>query len=381
MRHTIWLTAAALIVLSAVGVNAQDAPKPADLEAGRAVAATCAACHGADGIASDAGTPHLAGQHAGYLQARLQNYKAGKDQDSAMALAVRPLTDTDEANVAAYYASLKAFSQRPGDAGADAAATAAEVDPLADLKKKTAACARCHGEEGAIDITGLPAVAGQPVAYLIAALTAYQDGTRNAGIMKGPVKSLSSGDIEDMANFYAAMAPHKSSNPGKGNPDAGSALSASCQGCHGSDGNSDNPKYPRLAGLDGKYLINAINAYKKGDRASDLMRDAVGALQDQDVADIAAYYAAQEPKALPGRKLLTVAEWAERCDRCHGPAGNSVDDRFPVIAGQDETYLLGTIERFHSGERSSDMMFAMTFQLSQTDMNNLAAYYARQREP
>jgi cytochrome c553 len=382
MRHTVLLMAGALTVLwlAAGRAEAQEAPPPADIAAGKAIAATCADCHGMDGIATTDGTPDLAGQHAGYLQARLKGYRTGEDQESAMAEAVHPLTDADMANVAAYYASLKPFSQRPGDTGANAA-DATEADPFAALREKTKLCARCHGKDGAIDIPGLPALAGQPPAYLIAALVAYQDGTRKADTMKGMVKSLSRSDIEDIAYFYAAMPPHESSHPGKGDPYAGIALSAPCQGCHGSDGNSPNPKNPRLAGLDAKYLISAINAYKKGDRANDVMAEAVGTLRDEDVANLAAYYATQKPKALPGTKPLTVAEWTERCDRCHGPGGNSTDDRFPIIAGQDETYLLNTIERFHSGERASDMMFAMTFQMSETDMNNLAAYYARQRKP
>jgi len=382
MRHTVLLMAGALAVLWLAGGRgeAQDAPAPADIAAGKAVAATCADCHGADGISSTAGTPHLAGQHAAYLQARLKGYKDAKDENSGMAEAVEPLTDADMANVAAYYAGLKSFSQRPGDTSADATPVA-EADPFAELRKKTALCARCHGKEGAIDAAGLPAIAGQPPAYLIAALTAYQDGTRDAAIMTGSVKSLSRSDIEDIAYFYAAMDPHQSSHPGKGDPYAGIALSAPCQGCHGGDGNSENPKNPRLAGLDAKYLITAINAYKTGARSNDVMREAVSTLRDEDVANLAAYYSTQAPKAQPRTKPLTVAEWTDRCERCHGPGGNSTDDRFPIIAGQDETYLLDTIERFHSGKRASDMMFAMTFQMSETDMNNLAAYYARQRKP
>ena len=114
------------------------------------------------------------------------------------------------------------------------------------------------------------------------------------------------------------MVPAAAAAPGKGDPLAGMAVAAPCAGCHGIDGNSTDPKNPRLAGLGADYLIAAINGYKDGTRKHDVMRDRVLALRDQDVRDLAAYYASKEPQALPIRKPLTLAEWTARCGRCHG---------------------------------------------------------------
>jgi len=372
--------ACAVILLGATGEGrAQDAPGPGEVVAGKAVAALCADCHGWDGIGREPGIPHLAGQHADYIHAGLTRYRSGDGKDERMNQVVAALANEDMTDVAAYYASLKPFSERPAEPGAQAA-EAAEPDPFAAVRQTTAACAGCHGEDGNTDIPGMPSLAGQHVLYLITALKAYQEGTRPDPTMRAFVAALTRGDIEDMAYFYATMEPRRSETPAEGDPFAGIAITAPCVGCHGRDGNSGDPKNPRLAGLDAAYLVAAVNAYKNGGRDHAAMRDAVETLREQDVRDLAAFYATRAPKALPIRKPLTVAEWTERCSRCHGPGGNSTDERFPKLAGQDEAYLARAMRLFHAGERANEMMYAMSFQMSESDIRNLAAHYARQRK-
>ena len=382
MRRKTLLTACAAILLGATSGEgwAQDAPAPGDILAGKVVAAACAACHGTDGIGREPGVPHLAGQYANYIQAGLTRYKTGDGKDERMNQIVTGLTDEDVTNVAAYYASLKPFSERPAEPGSEAVATV-DPDPFAAVREATAACAGCHGEDGNTDIPGMPSLAGQNVPALMAAMKAYQEGTRTDPVMQALVAALTRSDIEDMVYFYAAMEPRRSEAPAEGDPFAGMAVTAPCVGCHGRDGNSGDPKTPRLAGLDAAYLIAAVDAYKDGSRDHSVMRDAVETLREEDVRDLAAYYAAQEPKALPIRKPLTIADWTDRCSRCHGPGGSGTDERFPILAGQDQTYLLKTIGLFHSGERANELMFAMSFMMTESDMRNLSAYYARQRKP
>jgi cytochrome c553 len=82
----------------------------ADIAAGKAKSATCAACHGANGIATIPSYPNLAGQNAGYLEAALQAYKAGQrtsPQAAIMKGMAMPLSAADMKNLAAYYSSLK----------------------------------------------------------------------------------------------------------------------------------------------------------------------------------------------------------------------------------------------------------------------------------
>jgi len=75
-----------------------------------------------------------------------------------------------------------------------------------------------------------------------------------------------------------------------GNADAGKAKSATCSACHGAAGISANDLWPNLAGQKEGYLVKQIKAFKNGDRQDPSMAPMVGALSDQDIEDIAAYY-------------------------------------------------------------------------------------------
>lgn len=81
-----------------------------------------------------------------------------------------------------------------------------------------------------------------------------------------------------------------------GDPAKGKAASTACSACHGSDGNSTDPQYPRLAGQYQAYLLQAMREYKTGDRDNAVMKGFVANLSEQDLKDLASYYA-----RLPGR--------------------------------------------------------------------------------
>lgn len=89
-----------LTVIS-VSVNA------ADVEAGKAKAMLCAACHGASGVSASNDIPNLAGQKAGYLAKAIRDFKTGARKNGMMASVVPMIADGDIDNIAAYYASLK----------------------------------------------------------------------------------------------------------------------------------------------------------------------------------------------------------------------------------------------------------------------------------
>lgn len=79
---------------------------------------------------------------------------------------------------------------------------------------------------------------------------------------------------------------------------AGQALSAPCATCHGADGIALMPAYPNLAGQNEKYLVNALNAYREGQRQggmAGLMIPMAKALSDEDIAALASYYSSLEP--------------------------------------------------------------------------------------
>ena len=97
-----WVYALPLLAL-AWGHNA----RAADIEAGKAKAAVCAACHGVAGKASVPVYPHLAGQQEAYLLKQLKAFKDGSRKEPLMIPFMAPLSEADMENLAAYYASLK----------------------------------------------------------------------------------------------------------------------------------------------------------------------------------------------------------------------------------------------------------------------------------
>jgi len=85
----------------------------------------------------------------------------------------------------------------------------------------------------------------------------------------------------------------------KGNPAAGRNKAQVCAACHGKDGNGTSPMFPRLAGQYPEYLVHTLQAYKNGDRSNAIMAPQAKNLSDQDIADLASYYA-----SLNGLKVL-----------------------------------------------------------------------------
>ncbi|MCX8048158.1 MAG: cytochrome c [Methylohalobius sp.] len=78
------------------------------------------------------------------------------------------------------------------------------ADPEAG-KAKTAVCAGCHGQDGIATNPAYPNLAGQNAQYLVAAMKAYKDGSRNNPIMKPMVEALSEADLENIAAYYASL--------------------------------------------------------------------------------------------------------------------------------------------------------------------------------
>ncbi|WP_223788450.1 c-type cytochrome [Marinicella meishanensis] len=76
-----------------------------------------------------------------------------------------------------------------------------------------------------------------------------------------------------------------------GDPEAGKAKSVVCAACHGADGISPNDLWPNLAGQKEGYLVKQIKAFKNGERKDPSMAPMVAALTDEDIANLAAYYA------------------------------------------------------------------------------------------
>ena len=171
--------------------------------------------------------------------------------------------------------------------------------PIPDLKAETAedkaaVCAGCHGPQGHSAVPANPILAAQHEQYLGSAMRAYTNGERDYGIMKTMAERLSEGDIAELASYYAAQPPHNSGATAHGDAERGAGKIAVCVACHGADGQGTSPLFPRLAGQHAAYLGKALRDYRSGARRNNLMvQQLTEQLSDQDIDDIAAYYAAQ----------------------------------------------------------------------------------------
>ena len=190
---------------------AQDAAKP-DLAKGEQLAKqVCAACHAADGNSVVPANPKLAGQHAGYLYKQLVNFKPQGDKKAArenalMAGMVAGLSDADMHALAAYYAS-----QTPKPAAAsdkDLAALGQKIWRGGIAEKSVAACAGCHGPDGAGIPGQYPRLAGQFAEYVEAQLKSYRAGGRANdpnGMMRGVAGRMSDAEIRAVAEYAAGL--------------------------------------------------------------------------------------------------------------------------------------------------------------------------------
>ena len=201
---TFWL-APALALLGAVSVaQAQDAA------AGEKKATMCIGCHGIHGYQASFPeihkVPMISGQGAKYIVAALTAYKKGERKHPTMKGIASSLSDTDMADLAAYYekhgaSSIKAVAETP------AVAPSAEVAAL--LTK--GACASCHGANFSKPIDGsYPKIAGQHADYLYVALHAYtvtgnsRMGRSNA-IMVGQVKQFKRDELKAIAKYLGSL--------------------------------------------------------------------------------------------------------------------------------------------------------------------------------
>lgn len=350
---------------------------PPDIAEGKRVSEkSCASCHGIRGVATKKGVPHLAGQRAPYLYVELKAYQADARSDAAMTSAVKFMSDDALVKVAAYYASL---DPPPTSASRSRKSATAKIDPLRAGKAAAAGCAGCHGDTGVSDTAGMPNLVGLDPKYLVAAMKGYKNGRRKNDIMAALVSGLSESEMKNLALFYALQKPARAKTPAPGDQVAGKTeTSTSCAGCHGEKGVSADPATPSLAGQDAQYFAAAIQGYNDGSRTDTTMKALAAGLDDKTIKNMAAYYANLAPQAPKVIKPLTTAQWAQKCDRCHGLNGNSTDVRTPALAAQRADYLERVLLAYKNGERKSSQMAAMSAVLTEEDIVELAAHYARQ---
>jgi cytochrome c553 len=162
-----------------------------------------------------------------------------------------------------------------------------------------------------------------------------------------------------------------------------------CGACHGADGNSTSPAYPSLAGQHPEYINKQLNEFKSGARKNAIMAPNVTKLSQEDMLNLSAYYASQNPKPRMAKNPDLVAEGQKiykggnagsgvpACAACHGPAGAGIPVQFPRLAGQHSKYVLSQLMNFRSGDRNNDggkMMQVIARKMTDQEMRAVAEY-------
>ncbi len=217
---------ASFLIIAGASVIAQQAiAETGDATAGKGKAAACVACHGEGGNSMVPTFPKLAGQNARYLVKQMKDIQCGtlsateqKAQKcdgrtvAAMAGQLDTMSDTDLADIAAYYASQPASG---GQANAELAVKGEEIYRAGIAAKDVAACTACHSPTGKGNApAGFPALSGQHAPYVVAQLKAFRaaadglPGRSNDGdikIMRDVAYRLSDSEIDAVASYIAGL--------------------------------------------------------------------------------------------------------------------------------------------------------------------------------
>ena len=155
-------------------------------------------------------------------------------------------------------------------------------------------CHGCHGipnYKNAYPVYSVPKLGGQHTAYMVLALTEYQNQDRAHPTMHAQAFSLSDQDKQDLAAYLSGQ-ELKPTGKGVG---AAPKAAQTCIACHGPDGIGILPEYPNLAGQHADYIEHSLKAYRSGQRKNPVMAGMAANLKDAEIRELAAYYSSQRP--------------------------------------------------------------------------------------
>ena len=175
----------------------------------------------------------------------------------------------------------------------------------------------------------------------------------------------------------------------KADPAKGAQLSASCQACHTADGSRGSPANPILQGQHPEYIVKQLAEFKSGKRKNAVMMGMAATLSDDDMKQVAAFYASKSPT--PGfakvKETVSLGEQIYRggilakavpaCAGCHSPNGAGIPSQYPRLSGQHADYAEAQLLAFRSGLRGNNVqMAAIAAKMNDREMKAVADYLA-----
>lgn len=208
------------------------------------------------------------------------------------------------------------------------------------------------------------------------------------------VSAFAVASVTFIAAFSALTAPLSAqAQEVKGDAAVGKTKVAMCIGCHGIPSYQASfpeiHKVPKISGQNAKYIVSALNAYKKGERNHASMRGIAEALSDQDMADISAYYSTHGVVAgatladKPSKQASAAVDALLKkggCVACHGENfAKPIDPSYPKIAGQHADYLYVALKAYKTEKnpmigRSNGVMAGMAKQFSNNELKEISKY-------
>ena len=190
--------------------------------------------------------------------------------------------------------------------------------------------------------------------------------------------------------FTAAASASEAPAPAKPDLNKGQAISAQvCSACHTADGSRGSPANPILQGQHADYLVKQLTEFKSGKRDNAVMKGMASTLSEEDMKNVAAFYASKQAK--PGfskdKTLVTLGEKiyrggiAERqipaCAGCHSPNGAGIPAQYPRLAGQHSDYTELQLNSFRAGTRGNSVqMTAIAAKMNDREIKAVADYIA-----
>lgn len=197
--------------------------------------------------------------------------------------------------------------------------------------------------------------------------------------------------------FVSLAANGASEQPAKADAKKATAIaSQACAACHGPDGNSAIAANPKIAGQIPEYLHKQLRNFKAAggkqpERVNAIMNGMVASLSEEDMGNLAAYYAGQplKPETAKNRQTIELGQRIYRsgdaskglpsCAGCHGPTGAGIPAQYPRISGQFAEYTEAQLKAFRAGERANDpnkMMRMVAVKMTDAEVKAVSDYVA-----
>jgi cytochrome c553 len=191
------------------------------------------------------------------------------------------------------------------------------------------------------------------------------------------------------ASAWAAATLASAQAPAKPDLAKGQAIANQvCVACHTVDGSRGSPANPILAGQHPEYLVKQLQEFKTGKRQNAVMAGFAATLSDEDMRNVAAFYASRSarPGAATHKDTIRLGERIYRggiaekavpaCASCHGPAGSGIPSQYPRLSGQHFDYTEAQMIAFRSGARVNAQMNPIAARMSDVEIKAVSDYIA-----